>query len=374
MANTTTASELRVTKFLSDFWREWIRENRFSKYTGTSNNNVIVIKEGRQRIEIPLVTRLKGDGVSGSSTLRGNGEAIGNYGLLLTPSYARHAVEFDKEEMEKPNIDLMRAARPLLMDWSKEYVRDLMIEGMGAIYNGTTYANYGSSAAAANDTWLTNQESGGDRVLYGKATSNLSSGNHTSSLGNIDTTNDKLTPEMVSLAKRLAQNADPHIRPLRTRDDDEMYVMFCDPYAFRDLNENSTMVQANREARARGLNNPLFRGGDLIWDDVIVRSVPEIATAIDGTSGTNGKWGGSATADGLNTAGNSSSRVGASFLCGQQALSFGLGQRPRIVVDRLFDYEFQPGVAVELKQDIQKSYFNDIQHGMVTVFSSAAVD
>lgn len=371
MANTTTASELVVTRFLSDFFREWIRNNRFSKYTGTSNNNVICIKEGRQRIEIPLVTRLKGDGVSGSSTLRGNGEAIGNYGLLLTPTYARHAVEFDKEEMEKPNIDLMRAARPLLMDWAKEKIRDLDIEAFGAVYDGTTYANYGSSAGTANDTWVTNNS---DRILYGASTGNLTSGDHGTSLGNIDSTADKLTPQMVSLAKRLAQQADPHIRPLRTKDDDEMYVMFCDPYAFRDLNENSTMTQANRDARTRGLNNPLFRGGDLIWDDVIIRSVPEIATFIDGSSGTNGKWGGNATADGLNTAGASSSRVGVSFLCGQQALSFGLGQRPKIIVDRLYDYEFQPGVAVELKQEVRKSYFNDVQHGVVTVFSSAATD
>lgn len=373
MANTTTASALVEKKFLSDFFREWVRNNRFSRYTGTSSNNVIVIKEGRKQIEVPLVTRLKGDGVTGSSTLRGNGEAIGNYGLTLTPTYRRHAVEFDKEELEKPAIDLMRAARPLLMEWAMEEVRDQIIEAMGAVYNGTTYANYGDSAAAANDTWNTNNSST-DRILYGAATSNNTEGNHTTSLGTCDTTNDKLSPEMVSLAKRLAENADPHIRPLRTREDDDGYIMFCDPYAFRDLSEDATMAQANRDARARGIDNPLFRGGDLLWDDVIIRKIPEIAAKIDGTSGTNGVWGGSATADGLNTAGASSARVAMNFLCGQQAVSYGMGQRPNIIVDTQYDYQFQPGVAVELKLDIDKSYFNNIQHGMVTVFCAAAVD
>lgn len=373
MANTTTASELVVKKFLADFFKEWIRGNRFSRYTGTTNNNVIVIKEGRQKIEIPLVTRLKGDGVAGSATLRGNGEAVGNYGLTLTPTYARHAVEFDKEEMEKPAIDLMRAARPLLMDWAKEKIRDLMIEGFGAIYDGTTYANYGDSTAAANDTWNTNNSST-DRILYGAATSNNTEGDHTTSLATCDTTNDKLSPAMVSLAKRLAEQADPHVRPVKSREDDDAFVMFCDPYAFRDLNEDATMTQANREARSRGIDNPLFRAGDLMWDNVIIRKVPEIATFIDGSSGTNGAWGGNATADGLNTAGASSARVAMNFMCGQQALSFGLGQRPQTIVDKLFDYEFQPGVAVELKQEIRKSYFNNISHGVVTVFCAAAVD
>ena len=372
MANTTVSSDLRVTKYLSEFFQEYIRNSRFSRYTGMGSNNVITIKEGRKQIEIPLVTRLKGNGVTGSATLRGNGEAVGNYGLTLTPTYYRHAVEFDKEEMEKPAIDLMQAAKPLLMDWAKELQRDHIIEGLGAIYDGTTYANLGSSTAAANDTWNTNNS---DRILYGNAKSNLSSGDHTASLANIDTTNDTLDTGIVSLAKRMAQQADAHVRPLRNTEDEEAFILFCDPYAFRDLKSDSAIQQAQREGLQRGAKfQPLMTGGDLLWDNVIIREIPEIADFIDGTSGTNGVWGGAATADGLNTAGNGSSRVGACFLCGQQALSYGLGQRPQTIVDKDYDFGFQPGVAVELKNDIQKSYFNNKQHGMVTVFVSAAAD
>jgi hypothetical protein len=57
MANTAVSSDLQVTKYLSEF----------------GSNNVITIKEGRKKIEVPLVTRLKGNGVEGSATLRGNG-------------------------------------------------------------------------------------------------------------------------------------------------------------------------------------------------------------------------------------------------------------------------------------------------------------
>lgn len=372
MSNTTVNSNLRVTRYLSEFFQEYIRNSRFSRYTGTGTNNVITIKEGRQRIEIPLVTRLKGAGVSGSTTLRGNGEAIGNYGLLLTPTYHRHAVEFDKEEMEKPAIDLMMAAKPLLMEWAKELQRDHIIEAMGAVYDGTTYANYGSTAAGAFDTWNTNNQ---DRILYGAAKSNLSAGNHTASLANIDTAADKLDTDIVSLAKRMAQQANAHIRPLYTTEDEEAFIMFCDPYAFRDLKADTAIQAAQREGLQRGAQfQPLMTGGDLLWDNVIIREIPEIADFIDGTTGTNGVWGGSSTADGLNTAGATTNRVGVCFLCGQQAVSYGLGQRPKTIVDKLYDFEFQPGVAVELKHDIRKSFFNNKQHGMVTVFVSAARD
>lgn len=374
MANTTVSSDLRVKKYLSEFFEEYVRKARFSKYTGTSNNNVITIKEDKKQIVIPLVTRLKGAGVSGSSTLRGNGERISNYGLTLTPTYKRHAVEFDQEELDKPAFDLMESARPLLMEWAKQLQRDEIIEAMGAIYDGTTYSTYGAAAASALDTWLTNNS---DRILYGAAKSNTSAGNHTTSLGNIDTTNDKLDAEMVSLAKRIAQTADPHIRPLMAQEDDETFIMFCDPYAFRDLKTDATITQAQREAWDKGKSNPLFTGGDLLWDNVIIREIPEISTFIDGDgsgSAFDGAWGSNSTADGLNDAGNGGSRVGVAFLCGQQAVSYGLGQRPTVKVDKDWDYGFQPGVAIQMKHEIRKSYFNSIQHGIVTVFCSAAAD
>lgn len=379
MANTETASELVVTKYLSEFYQEYVRGNLFSRYmrgvdSKRRSSAVIVVKEeGLKKIEIPLVTRLTGSGVQGSSTLRGNGEKISNYGQTLTPTHYRHAVEFDDEELEKPAIDLMQAARPLLMDWAMELVRDQIIEGLGAVDNGTTYANYGDAAAGAMDTWNTNNN---DRILYGKTKSNNTSGDHTTSLATIDTTNDKLTPQMISLAKRMAKTASPAIRPLRVNSagDQEWFVLFTDPFAFRDLKENSTMTQANREAQMRGKNNPLFTDGDLIWDGVIIREIPEIADFIDGDSGTNGLWGGNATADGLNTAGNTSNRVAMNFLCGQQALNYAMSKRPKIIVDRLYDYEFQPGVAVQVKHDIKKTMFNNVQHGVFTIFCAASVD
>lgn len=364
MANTTVSSDLVVTNYLSDFYREFVRENMFSPYTGTSNANVINIKMDKQKIEIPLVTRLTGQGVSGSSTLRGNGEAISNYGMTLTPTYYRHAVEFDREELEKPNIDLMKAARPLLMDWSMELVRDHVIEAMGAVSASGTYYKYGSASAANRNTWAV---ANSDRVLYGSTTANYS-GVHATDLAKVDTTADGADKEIISLMKRLAKNADPHIRPIRVKGGYEYFVAFCDSYVFRDI--KSDLATSHQNAMPRSRDNILFQDGDLVWDGVIIREVPEIGSFIDGGSPlTGGDW------SSLATAGDSSKRVSPIFLCGQQAVGYGLGQKPRIIVDRTYDYEFQPGVACEHKLDIDKAFFNgDVQHGMVTAFVSAVAD
>lgn len=362
MANTQTATELVETKFLSDFFREYIRNNRFSRYTGTSSNNVIVIKEGRKTISVPLVTRLKGAGASGSNTLRGSGEAMGNYGHDLVPTYRRHAVEFDKEELEKPAIDMMRAAKPLLMDWAMEQTRDDVITAMAAIHNGTSYFELSAASEAQADAWLVNNA---DRILFGALKSNGTSTDHSAGLGALDSTNDTLSGSIVSLAKRMAKTADPHIRPIKTSEDEEWYVMFADPYAFRDL--KTDLGTEHQNAMPRDKSNPIWRDGDLVYDGVIIREVPEIdafVTTIDGTASTLN----------LLTGGATTNRTAPCFLCGAQALGFGLGQRPKTVVDSTYDYGFQPGVAVELKHDIDKLFYNDVQHGMVTVYVQASVD
>jgi hypothetical protein len=240
---------------------------------------------------------------------------------------------------------------------------------MMAIYNGTTYANYGSATNAAMDTWLTNNS---DRVLYGALLSNHSSLDHSTSLGNIDTTDDKMSAAIMSIAKRIAEGASPAIRPVRTNDDREMFVCFHDKYAFKNLKQDAAITQAQREVQGQG--DPIFKGGGFTYENIVHVEVPEISKMIDGTSGTNGVWGGSSTANSLKTGGSGSTRVGVSFLCGLEAIGYGLGQKPEIVVDREKDYGFQPGVAVELKHEIRKAYFNNKQHGMVTIFTSAAVD
>lgn len=367
MANTTVASGNIVTNFRTDFYREFVRENMFSPYIGTSNANVINIKMDKKKISIPLVTSLGGNGVAGSGTLRGNGESIGNYAMELTPTYYRNAVEFDMEEIEKPDIDLMSAARPLLMDWGMELVRDHIIEAMGQVSASGTIYNYGEASAANRNTWAV---ANSDRILYGATTANYS-GVHATDLAKLDSTADTASQSIISLLKRKAKNASPKIRPIRVKSGYEYFVAFCDSYVFRDL--KADLATSHKDAMPRSEDNILFQDGDLVWDGVIIREVPEIGEFIDtGSSAviqTNGDW------TSLATAGGTSGRVSPIFLCGQQAIGYGMGIQPKIVVDRDHDYEFQPGVAIMCKQDIDKAFFDgDIQHGMATAFVYAAAD
>lgn len=374
MTSSTINSGNIVTKFQAKVNRQYVREGRFGPYIGKSTDAIIQVKEDLKKVSIPLVAKLSGNGVTGSSSLAGNEESLANYAYTLTPTYHRNGVLIDNEENEKSEFELFEEARPALMNWAMELKRDQIIQALGMVQaSGTTLA-YGAATAGNQDTMNTNNQ---DRILYGALKSNNSSGNHTTSLGNIDTTADKLTPDLISLAKRMAMQANPLIRPVMVKADEPWYVMFVGSYSFRDISLNSTMVQANREARQRGTDNPLFSGGDLMWDGVIIKEVPDMDKFIDGDSSGSafdGVWGANAGADSLKTGGASSCRVAPAFLCGAQAIGFGLGRMPAFKRRKEDDYEHQNGVGISLKHKIEKTFYNNKQHGMVTVYHAAAVD
>ncbi|NIR52122.1 DUF4043 family protein, partial [Candidatus Saccharibacteria bacterium] len=272
MANTTISSNNEATKFESDVFREYVRGGRFEKYIGQTENAIIQVNNDLKKTSIPLMAKLSGSGVSGSSTLAGNEEPLSNYAFELTPTYHRNGVLVNNEEGEKSEFDLKKEAKPALMNWAMELKRDQIIQALGAVEAGGTYYDYGDASGANLDTWNTNNQ---DRILYGSAKSNLTAGDHTTSLATIDTSNDKMDADMVTLMKRMAENANPLIRPVMLNNDEPFYVMFIGSYGFRDLKEDSTIQQANREARPRDvMDNPIFTGGDLFYDGVIIKKVP----------------------------------------------------------------------------------------------------
>lgn len=361
MADTSVASGLTVQQWDDKYFREYIGWNKFAKYMGTTENSIIQVKEDLTKkkgdsVTFALVNRLTGAGVTGSSTLEGNEEAMDSRSHKLTVDQLRNAVRVPVLDEQFSAISLRNAARPVLMDWSMEQMRDDIVEALGSI-NGVAY---GSATEGQKDTYITDNN---DRVLFGAAVGNYSAGDHSASLLNVDSTNDTLDSGMISLAKRRAKLADPQIRPIRVREagDEEWYVLLCNSLCFRDLRADTAIQQADREARARGVNNPLFTGGDLLYDGVIIREIEQI--------------------DVVSGVGASSIDVAPNYLCGAQAVGVGFAMRPNTVTE-VFDYEDKHGVAVREIRGIDKLQFGsgttdtaDLKdNGVFTIWASAVAD
>lgn len=347
MAYTTVATANQVSQWDADFFEEYTRDTQFSPYFGTSENSIIQTKENLtkaagDKITVSFVAALSGAGVTGSSTLEGFEESQTNYGHQLTVDKLRNAVLVDDMEELRTVIDVRGAAKSGLKTWMMTKMRDSLIDALQSpVVDGkTTYANSTSTQrnayAAANS----------DRLLFGIGTSNYSA-TFATGLATLDSTNDKLTPATLSLAKRMARVASPKIRPIQTGKTGEWYVMFADYRAFRDLKLHATIQSAWQYAQPRGSDNPLFNDGDIVWDGVIVKEVPEIPTIATNTV--------------------------TCFLCGAQALGVAWAKRSKTVV-KLFDYDAKYGVAVSEVRAVERLMFNSKQNGVVTLYLYGAND
>jgi N4-gp56 family major capsid protein len=381
MAISSIQSNNKLIQFRKELIKEFVRENMFSPYMGDAPTSIIRTlhdnKKGGEQVNIPLVRSLTGTAKS-TGTLTDQEEAISNYGMRVWVDWARHSVATNDAEEQKDSADIFGEAKPLLSDWGKDLQRDEIIQAFMALPSESAPSGLGSSAgqrvngqlyadatATGLNAWAA---ANSDRVLYGNAKSNYS-GTHVTDLGKIDTSADKFSAASVSLMKRIAKIANPAIRPYKTKSGYDYYVAFAPTTAFRDL--KADLKSSNTDARPRGTDNIIFQDGDLLWDGVIVREVPEIDGFVDNI------WTASITGN-LKTGGDSSSRVAPVFLCGQNAVAMPWAKMPTPTFRDQTDYQFVRGAGVKMCYGVAKTFFksstNLVQWGVVNGFFSAAAD
>lgn len=127
------------------------------------------------------------------------------------------------------------------------------------------------------------------------------------------------------------------------------YIYLTHPDALFDWKNDSTVMQAYREAQDRGKDNPLFQGADYVWDNVIIHTHEFVTTGDDG-GGASITW----------TYGH---------LLGAQALVLGFGERPSIV-DESEDYEEDNFSAWRMTMKVKAPKFNSKQYGSLTTLIS----
>lgn len=344
MAFTTVQAANVEEVWDADFFKSYVRANRFKRYMGTNENSVIQLREDLTKkagdgITIPLVTELTGAGQTGNGLLEGNEEALGNYGHKIDVATLRHAVAVTDNDQQFTGIDLRNAGKEMLKLWAMSKMRTDIITALGS-KSGTAY---GSASEGVKDAWLV---ANSDRVMFGNGTVGAFT-DHSADLLLV-TAAMTLTKEVVSKAKARAEQATPKLRPVIVGEDSENFVLFCDARAFRDL--KSDLGTSLQNAQERGDNNPLWRDGDLMWDGVVIRKIQEIAT--------------------LGAVGAASALVSPYFLCGAQALGVAWAQKTKSTTDTR-DYGFVKGVGIHEMRGVEKLIYNSKDHGVFTGYVGA---
>jgi len=350
MAETILNSGLTISKWRKKYFRDYVRASRFAPYMGKGNENIIVMlqeleSEAGKTIIVPFVGRLTGSGVSGSQVLEGNEEDLGSGNMPVSIDWRRNAVIVPKSEQYKTDIDLLDAAKPALRDWESVLLRSDIIRELGAIsQNNASFATvpYATATEAEKNAWLALNT---DRIIFGSAVANNAGNVHATSLLNVDTTNDRANYALVTRLKRMARAASIT---------QEWFVLFVGTRAFRDLENDTTIIANDREARLRGTSdNPLFQGGDLLVRGVIIREEPAISV--------------------IAGVGNAASDVEPMYLAGAGAVAIAWGQMPQTKT-RLVDYDFRKGVGIEELLGVKKIHQLGVQRSLVTAYVSAPAD
>lgn len=358
MADSRVASGLTVEQWDDKFFTEYLTENRFAGEMGTNESSIIQVKENLtkkpgDRINFALVNKLTQNAVTGRDTMEGNEEDMTSRSYELAVNKRRNAVRFAEVDEQFSAISLRDAAKHVLKEWSMKDTEKLIIQALGSI-NGVNLAD---ASESQKDVWLADNT---DRVYDPSGTNGT---DHSAIWDQLDTSSDRLTAADVSAMKYMARvTANPKIRPIRSEENGRhYYILYCDPRLFRDLKDESSspIKQAQREVSLEMENNRLFKGGDLLWDGVIIKEVPEMYDVF-GAALTN--EGASATAE-----------LGCAFLCGAQAVGAAYARRWNSTTEK-FDYNDKHGVEISAIYGIGKMQFGsgltdtaDLKdHGVVT--------
>src|SRR6185369_5404825 len=109
------------------------------------------------------------------------------------------------------------------------------------------------------------------------AVSNNSANDHSANLLNVDVSADLFTGANLKALKDVAKSASPKIRPIKVNDEEEYYVVFTGTNLFRALQSDlATLNQALLQGGESRRDNPIFTSGDLMYDGMVIREIPEI--------------------------------------------------------------------------------------------------
>lgn len=368
LTNFAALTEEQLTAWERTVWKQARNRSFLLKFAGESGMDSLVHRvteltntEKGARAVMTLVADAEGDGVAGDNTLEGNEEALRSYDQVITIDQLRHAHRSKGRMAEQRSVVKFRKeAKDVLSYWLADRWDELAfltMAGVGYNFRTNGAARVGSQFTEldfANDVTAPST----NRYCRWDATSGLITG---SAADNADLTTADL-PSWAMLVDLKAYAVDQFIKPIRTADGVDTYVVFMTPQGIARLKKDEQFLQAWRHAKERGDSNPLFKGtghgaNGFYIDGLYICEFRHVYN----TKGTASKWGGG-TVEGQRA-----------MLCGAQALGMADIGMPSWV-EKKFDYDNQPGIAVGKIAGFKKPVFRSAVTGTDEDFSIVCCD
>lgn len=337
---------------------EYLRGNTLSFLMGSDANSPIQImdKNGEKgdTFKYHLLGKTTG-GVFGEGQLTGNEQALNIAMDEVSVRMVRNGIRVDEWYISSENtrIDLAEMARKNLQDWLTETIRDDVLYALtGTPINAVQTAN-STVYPVARTTGRTQ-----NRALYGISNSNYNATESTA-LANIDSVNDKMSVELIRVARDKASSGTNPMRPVNLKYMNgvpaESYIMLMNQRQARDLEQDATWRNQRlwkTEMDKAGLFRGAFYKGSIQGVDVF--SIPEVPV--------------------LAGVGASGIDVGQGLLLGAQAATCVYRQRPDYQVRKEDDYGNTWGLGVAEVRGEKRNVFNSENFGVMHVLTAAVAD
>lgn len=294
--------------------REQIFWDRFSGQAGSNAPiiwNTDLTKANGETVKVDFVSKASGAGVSGTTTLRAAEEEATFYQLDVTVAYKRNAFAVHKADQKKTVHQLSEWGRVLSANWLADAIDNDIFDKLDA---QTTNRLYGGAATS-------------------KAT--LTAG-------------DTLTAALISKARAKARSL---YIPQINVGGRMLYIMVVSSFAAYDLKQDTTWREAQREAQARGNDNPLLSGMLGIYDGVALFENDRVEIGSD--------------------AGAGAVSYAICHLVGGQAVGFAWALPPAEIRD-VDDYGARVGIGAEAMWGCAAAVFNSVPIGHIPVMVAAA--
>ena len=344
-----TGSGLNNKDIVVPAFKEYRNGNPFAWAMGNNENAIIQEKLDTSKGRGDTIYFSLRDAFDPANAITGNSQVEGNEQDLtynedsVTMDEINHAGKVERRHIVnvRTPLQVVEALRPTILDMASERLRNDLIDSAAV-------------SATPNRT----------RVLFGATDGNFNATLATA-LANVDSSADKMSADIVRLARLKALNvakasngtSTRKIRPFKVKMANgalvETYVMFLDSMAANDLQQDTDFKDLRDDARRNEISIPLFNGAKYLGmvHGVMCYEIEEL-DRIDSDAG-----------------GASNIRVAHNLLCGAQAFGVGVSLPGRLAAKE-FDYGRHVGMNYQVIRGIKMLKFDSIEQGVVHVYTS----
>lgn len=338
----TAVSSYFLSKFAAESTNDFVKKGM--KYE-TAPNSIVQVRrdlgaKGRKKTQkgdkvtfalVPRIDPKTNQGVTSGQTLRGKEVALNHYDYSLELERYRQAVSAGSVmDWTRSQVDFPKTSRGALQQWGQEKMDLLCIQALEAAPTEIFYKTSDSGPTISKTATLATAKAA------------------------LSASNSKVTPAFLDWLNTWARTGGGRaggkvpLTPIMV--DGKAYCVFLThPDAKFDWGNDSTAMQAQREAEIRGKTNPIFSGADYIWKGVIIHTNEFVTTGTDG-GGASVPW----------TYGH---------LLGAQSLCVAFGEAPSIV-EETEDYEEDLFFAWRVTMKVGVPKFNGKVYGSISTLIS----